>query len=159
MLWPRELSQDTSVRQSAVLAETREGQLWVGVDVPLVREEAGCFLWIAQQSKVVGCCPGVQALIVRRCCVVTPVDMLAVEVANVETGVWERRYGRWCESRAWRFVDANDLISCDVCAQPLCLWLFCRLIDQWPFQPLVNKRGKAVVPAQDWPSSWKVGNH
>jgi len=53
--------------------------------------------------------------------------MLAVEVANIQTGVWERRDGRWCESRAWRFVDVDDLI----------------------FQPLVNKRGKAVLPAQD----------
>jgi len=25
-----------------------------------VREEADCFLWVIQQSKVVGCCPGVQ---------------------------------------------------------------------------------------------------
>jgi len=47
--------------------------------------------------------------------------MLAVEVANVQTGVWERRDGRWCESRVWRFVDVNDLISCDVCTQPLSL--------------------------------------
>jgi len=29
------------------------------------------------------------------------------------------------------------------------LW---RLIGQCPFQPFVNKRGKAVIPAQDWPS-------
>ena len=78
--------------------------------------------------------------------------MLAVEVADVQTGVWERRDGRWCESRAWRFVDINDLIFSNVYVQPLSLWLFCRLIDQWPFQPLVDKRGKAVIPAQDWPS-------
>jgi len=72
-----------SVRQSAVLANTRESQVWVGADVPSVREEAGCFLWVIQQSKVVGCCPGVQALTVRRCFVVTLVDVLAVEVTNV----------------------------------------------------------------------------
>ena len=41
-----------------------------------------------QQSKVVGCCPGLQALTVRRCSVVTPVDMLAVEVANIRLGFW-----------------------------------------------------------------------
>jgi len=81
----------------------------------------------------------------RGCCVVTPVDMLAIEVANVQTGVWERRDGRWSESRAWRFVDVDDLITCDVYAQPLSLWLIWRLIDQWPFQPLVDKRGKAVI--------------
>jgi len=46
----------------------------------------------------------------------------------------------------------NDLISCNVYAQRLSLWLFWRLIDQWPFQPLMDKRGKVVLPAQDWPS-------
>jgi len=85
--------------------------------------------------------------------------MLAVEVANIQTEVWERRDGRRCESRAWRFVDVDDLATCDcdVYTQ-LSLWLFCRLIDQWPFQPLMDKRGKAVLPAQDWPSivrSWE----
>ena len=37
--------------------------------------------------------------------------MLPVEVTNVQTGVWEHRDGRWCESRAWRFVEVNDLVS------------------------------------------------
>jgi len=96
-------------------AEAREGQVWVGADVPMAREETGCFLW------VVGCCPRVQAITVRGCCVVTPVDVLAIEVANVQAGVWERRYGRWSESGAWRFVDVDDLVSCDVYAQPLSL--------------------------------------
>jgi len=56
-----------------------------------VRGEAGCFFWVTEQSKVVGCCPGIQALTVRACFVVTPVDMLAVEVTNiqgVETWGW-----------------------------------------------------------------------
>ena len=55
--------------------------------------------------------------------VVTPVDVLAIEVAgkNVQAGVWERRDGRRSESRAWRFVDVDDLLSCDVYAQPLSL--------------------------------------
>jgi len=47
--------------------------------------------------------------------------MLAAEVANIQTGVWERRDGRWGESRAWMFVDVDDLVSCDVYAQPLSL--------------------------------------
>jgi len=55
------------------------------------------------------------------CCVITPVDVLAIEVANVQAGVWERRDGRWSESRAWRFVDIDDLVSCYVYAQPLSL--------------------------------------
>ena len=70
----------------------------VGADVPSEREETGCFLCVVQQSKVAGCCPGVQALTVRGCCVVTPVDVLAIEVANVQAGVWERRDGCRSES-------------------------------------------------------------
>jgi len=35
---------------------------------------------------------------------VTPVDLLAIEVANVQAEVWERRDGRWCESRAWSCI-------------------------------------------------------
>jgi len=103
-------------------------------------------------ATVQGCwmLPRSPALSVRGCFVATPVDVLAVEVTDVQTGGWERRYGRWCESRAWRFVNVNDLVSCNVKAQPLSLWLFWRLVDQWPFQPLMDKRGKAVVPAQDW---------
>ena len=97
---------------------------------------------LIEQSKVVGCCPGVQALAVRRCFVVTQVDMFAVEVTNIQIGVWECRDGRWCGLWAWRFVDVNDLASCDVYAQPLSLWLFWRLIDQWPFQPLMDKCSK-----------------
>ena len=147
MLWPRELSWKTSVRQSAVLVKTREGLVRDGADVQWVRGETGRFLWVKQQSKVVGCCPGV--LSPSGCFVVTLVDMLAIAVANMQNGMWERQDGRWCESREWRLVDANDLISCDY-TQPLSLWLLWRLIDLWPFQPLVNKCGKAVLPAQDW---------
>jgi len=51
------------------------------------------------------------AFTVRGCCVVTPVDKLAIEVANVRTGVWERRDGRWSKSRRWMFVDVDDLVT------------------------------------------------
>jgi len=47
--------------------------------------------------------------------------MLPVQVANIETGVRERPDSRWCELRVWRFVDVNDIISCDIYAQPLSL--------------------------------------
>jgi len=99
--------------QSAVLGKTREGQIWIGTNVPSVRE-AGCFLWL-------GCwmLPRVPGSNRQESFVVTPVDMLAVEVTNIQTGVWERRYGRWCESLVWRFVDVNYLVSCDIYAQPL----------------------------------------
>jgi len=53
------------------------------------------------------------------CFFVNPVDMLAVEVNNIQTGVLERRDDHWCESRELRFVDVNDLMSCNVYAQML----------------------------------------
>jgi len=105
------------VRQSAVLVETREGQVWVGADVPTAREQTGCFLWVC--TTVLGCWMLPRLSLSGD--VVTPVDMLAIEVANVETAVWERRDGRRSESRAWRFVDVDNLVTCDVYAQPLSL--------------------------------------
>ena len=108
-----------SVRRSAVLAEAREGQVWVGADVPTAKEETHCFIWVVQQSKVVGCSQ--ESRLSPSGDFVTPVDVLAIEVASVQAGVWERWDGRWSESRAWRFVDVDDLVSCDVYAQPLSL--------------------------------------
>ena len=86
MSWPWERSKNTSVRQSVVLADTREGQVRVGVHVPSMRGETGHSLYVLQQRKVVGCCPGGRTLSVRRWCAVAPVDMLTVEVTNVQTG-------------------------------------------------------------------------
>ena len=51
-----------------------------------MREETGYTIWVVQQPKVVDCCSGVQALAVRRSCGVTPVDILAVEVASNRLG-------------------------------------------------------------------------
>ena len=78
-------------------SDTREGQVRVGADVPSARGETGYFVWVVKQSKFVGCCPGVRALTVRGCFAVAPVDMLAVEVPKIQTGVWERRDARRCE--------------------------------------------------------------
>ena len=85
MLWRRELSYNTSVRQSAVMAETREGQVRVGVDIPSVIGETGCFLWVIQGCWMFPKSPGSP---VKVCFVVTPtpVDMLAVEVTNGTSG-------------------------------------------------------------------------
>jgi len=46
--------------------------------------------------------------------------MLAVVVANIQTGVLERRDDFRCELRRWGVSDFDDLISCDVHA-PLSL--------------------------------------
>ena len=92
--------------------------------------EAKSRIWTFTSDSATLQCPGVQALTVRRCFVATPADMLAVEVANIQTRVWERVDGRRCESREWRFVEVIYLMSCDVYAQPLSLRLFWKLIDQ-----------------------------
>jgi len=51
-----------------------------------MRGETGYSLRVLQLRKVVSCCPGGRVLTVRRCCAVAPVDMLAVEVASIQTG-------------------------------------------------------------------------
>jgi len=68
-----------------------QGQVRVGADVPSVRGETDCSLWVIRQPEVVGCCPGVQALTITGCFAVTPVDMLAIGVTNIQAEVWERR--------------------------------------------------------------------
>ena len=87
--------------------------MWVGDDIPTAREETGCFLWAVQHPS----CLGVQADKLA----IEVVDKLAIEVTNVQTGVWERRDGRRSESRVWRFVDVDNLVTCDVYEQPLSL--------------------------------------
>jgi len=93
-----EFSRNTSVRQSVALSSSRESQVRVVVDVPSAGRETDCFLWVIQQANVVGCCPGVQAFTFKGCFSVNPFVMLAIEVANIQIGVWEHRDGRWCKS-------------------------------------------------------------
>jgi len=82
---PRELSKNTYVKQSVVLADTREGQVRVGADVPSIIGKTGYSLWVLQQHKIVGCCPGGRVLTVKRCCAVDPVDLLVAKVASIQT--------------------------------------------------------------------------
>ena len=65
--------------------------------------------------------------------------------------------GRWCESRAWRFADVNEILSWDVYAQPLNFWLFWRLINQWPFQPLVANASRPCFLLRTDPANEKLG--
>ena len=51
------------------------------------REEKLVFLCVVQQPKVVGCSPGVKALTIR-CYTMTPVYVLAVEVASIQSRVF-----------------------------------------------------------------------
>ena len=101
-----ELSKDSSVR-----SETREGQVRVGADIPSVREETGYFLWIVQHSKVIWCCPGVQALTVR-CFVVTPLEdwtsrkKVLPERFDTEEHGWTRER---CRPSVWKWLQADAL--------------------------------------------------
>ena len=148
MLWPRELSKNTPVRLSwPKLAKARSGlaltfHRWekkLAVSFGLYNSPR--LLDVAQESRL---SPSGDVLLQPQ------LTCWQLKSPTYRLGC-ELRDGRWCESRAWRFVGADDLVSCDVYALPLSLWLLCRLIDQWPFQPLMDKRGKAVIPAQDWP--------
>jgi len=76
----------------AVLAEAREGQVWVGTNVLTAQKKLAVsfalynsprLLDVAQESRL---SPSGD--------VVTLVDVLAIEVANVQAGVWERRDDR-----------------------------------------------------------------
>jgi len=46
-------------------ADTRKGQVQVCADTPSVRGETAYFIWVIQQNKTVGFCPGVQDPTVR----------------------------------------------------------------------------------------------
>ena len=98
------------------MADTREGQVCVGAVVQSVRGETGYSFWVVQQTKIVGCFPGVQALTVR-CCPVSPVNMLAVEVANIGYRLGCGNVGMACGVSGEHAVcDVNDLTFCDIYA-------------------------------------------
>ena len=119
--WPLELSEKTPDRQAVVMADTREGH--VHVKRRWEKELAASFgsyssqnlLNVDQEPR-----PSPSGDFA-----VSPVDMLAPEVAKIQSGVWERRDGRMCESRTKSFVDVN------VYAQPLCMSLIALEFD-WP---------------------------
>ena len=52
MLRPRELFQDTSVQFPAHVTLAREGQVWVGTNVPASREEAGASLGLCNKARL-----------------------------------------------------------------------------------------------------------
>ena len=89
MLRPRQLFWDTSAQLPADVALGREGQVWVGTDVPASREEAGSVFRIMQQVKIALARPINQRFSIWTGGAITPVYMLAVKATCVETGVWE----------------------------------------------------------------------
>jgi len=143
----------SSNTQSVVTVVTREGHIHVSANAASVRE-AGYSLRFVQQRKVVGCCPGSSHRLA----------MLCYESPCWRAGSWSCQHTDWGMAGnvrmtvVWvgRFVgeDVNYLISCNLQyhAQPLTPWLLWRLFDQCLLQLLVDKCGKAAVPAPEWPS-------
>jgi len=77
---------------------------------PTAREEPDCFLWVVQQSQIVGCCPGVQALTIRGCC--NP---------SWRAGNWSRQHTGWgVGTSGWSL---EWVVSMEVCRR----WWSCIL--------------------------------
>jgi len=143
-----------SVRQLVVLAETREGQVLVGANVPTVREEAGCFVWVVQPRLVQG-----YWMLPRSPDSHRPV-MLCCN-PSWSAGNWSRQRTAWSVGTSgWSL---EWVASVEVCRR----WRSCKLrrlrtttqslIDLETDRPVTiptarGRRGKAVIPAQDWPS-------
>ena len=91
--------------------------------------------------------PTSQALTVRTVVIVTPVGMMTVKIVSVQTGVrihWEIQGSKL----RWRwFVDVDYFIAINVHTQPLDLRCRWRLVQKHVSQSLMDKRGKAMLPA------------
>ena len=73
--------------------------------------------------------------------------MTTVKIASVKTGVRKHWEIQGSQSR-WRwFVDVDYFIAINVHTQPLDLRHRWRLVQKRVFQSLVDKRGKAMLPA------------
>ena len=73
--------------------------------------------------------------------------MTTVKIASVQTGVRKHWEIQGSQSR-WRwFVDVDYFIAINVHTQPLDLRCRWRLVQKHVSQSLVDKRGKAMLPA------------
>jgi len=59
VLWSQKRFWKTTVKQSAVMTDTREGKVWVGAKVVWVLGEAGNTFWVVKQRMGLYCCSGV----------------------------------------------------------------------------------------------------
>jgi len=105
-------------------------------------------LW-SSPSSVVGCFPGVQAV---------TVDMLAVEVARIQTWVWERQDGCmvWVRVKICRCSLSYILILRGL--RTTTQFLIAQETDR-PVSIPTTREQRAVFLAQDWSSYWEVRNH
>ena len=90
--------------------------------------KARFILGIVEKGKIIGACPGQKAVSIRAVGVITPIDMGAVEIIRIQTGVDEHWKVGNLQPRWWRFVDVNDFITVNIHAQPLSLRCRGRLI-------------------------------
>jgi len=96
---------------------TRKGQISVGAGVPLVRGETSCSLWVVHQRKSLAVAQEVRFSSSGDVVLQTPVDMQAVEAANMsECGNVEMAAGVSPEGRGLQtyFSKASIFLTMNV---------------------------------------------
>ena len=109
--------------------------------------KSGHVRWVVERDKAVKACPNNKVLSIGTAGSITPVDMRTIKFASIDNGVREHWGIRRLQSRRWRFVDIGDSITINVHALPLSFRYSWRLINKGPFWPVMDKRGKAMLPA------------
>ena len=136
-----------SVRYTVVWTITDKCQIRVGASVLAARMKGGLVLWVVERDKVVKVCPSNKALSIGTAGSITTVDMWTIKIASIENGVMKHWEIRRLQSRRWWFVDTDDSITINVHTQQLSLRCCWRLINKGPLQPVMDQRGKAMLPA------------
>ena len=110
VLWSRKILLEHVCQAVGCPGRHSKCQVRDGVDFPSVREETGYSLWFVQQLiKVVGCCPGGQAINVSRCgCWLLPgrpsYQRQQMQCCNPSwhAGSRSRQHTGWCvETSGW----------------------------------------------------------
>ena len=127
-------------------------QIRVGVSVPAARMKGGYVFWVVKMDKAVKASSSNKTLSIDTAGSLIPVNMWTIKIASIKNGVREHWNIRRLQSRRWRFVDIDDSTTINVHAQPLSLQCSRGLINTDPFLPVMEKRGKAMLPAKRRPS-------
>ena len=131
----------------AVWTNPDKCQIRVGATVPAARMKDGHILWVVERDKTFKTCPTNKALSIGTTGSITPVDMWTIKIASIENGVREHWEIRRLQLRRWKFVGIYNSLTINVHAQPLSLRCSWRLINKGPFLPVLDKCGKAMLPA------------
>ena len=78
-----------SVRQTTLRIDIDECKIRVGTCIPAARVQAGGIFWVMEWDKMVGTCPAKQAFPICTVAIIIPINILAIKVANIATGMWE----------------------------------------------------------------------